>query len=197
MDEGYIKFKAVWEKTSPLPLSEIQNINHWRQEMYQHQLIGAYEDGIGFGNISERLPDSHHFIISGSATGNFLSLTNEHYSTVTEANIDKNTLYCKGSIVASSESMSHAVIFQSLDWVNGVIHIHDKNLWKKLLYQIPTTPPDVAYGTPEMAYAIIDLIENTNLCELKIFAMAGHREGIFAFGKSLEAAGKVIFNYFK
>ena len=44
MDEGYIKFKAVWEKTSPLLPSQIQNINHWRQEMYKHQLIGAYED---------------------------------------------------------------------------------------------------------------------------------------------------------
>jgi L-ribulose-5-phosphate 4-epimerase len=197
MDEGYIKFKAVWKKTSPLLPSQIQNINHWRQEMYKHQLIGAYEDGIGFGNISERLADSNHFIISGSATGNFQTLTNEHYSTVTEADIDKNTLYCKGSIVASSESMSHAVIFQSLNWVNGVIHIHNENLWKELLYEIPTTPADVAYGTPEMAAAIIDLIENTNLSELRIFAMAGHREGIFAFGEHLEAAAEVLLKYFK
>ncbi|MGB0864783.1 MAG: class II aldolase/adducin family protein [Saprospiraceae bacterium] len=197
MDEGYIKFKAIWKKTPSLPNHQIQNINYWRQVMYKHQLIGAYEDGIGFGNISERLLDTNHFVISGSATGNFSMLTNEHFSVVTEAQIEENTLYCNGSIIASSESMSHAVIFQSLDWVNGVIHIHNEKLWKKLLYQIPTTPANISYGTPEMADAIIDLIENTNLPQSKIFVMAGHREGIFAFGRDLKAAADVILEYFK
>ena len=32
-------------------------------------LIGAYENGVGFGNISMRIKGGHQFVITGSATG--------------------------------------------------------------------------------------------------------------------------------
>lgn len=193
MDEGYIKFQADWKQTPHIKTKDIIQLNYWRNEMYQQNWIGAYENGIGFGNISERWKNTDHFIISGSATGNFPVLTADHYALVTEVNIKENRLYCEGATIASSESMSHAVIFDALPWVNAVIHLHDLENWEKLLYHLPTTPKEIPYGSCEMAYAIQDLIKNTTLAEQKIFIMAGHIEGIFAFGKDMKEASEVIF----
>lgn len=196
IDEGYIKFQVNWEKTAPFPATELQNLQYWRSQMYARQLIGENSNGIGFGNISERIAGSNQFYISGSATGILAKLTSEHYAKVVDFDLQMNSLTCQGPIVASSESMSHAVIYQQCPWVNGVIHIHHFDLWKKLLHQVPTTDQLAAYGTPEMAFSIIDLLDSTNLQEIKIFVMEGHEEGIFAFGKNLGEAGAVIFKVF-
>mgnify|MGYP000424543664 CR=1 FL=1 len=195
IDEGYIKFKSNWKKTLPLEFSGFKKLNHFRDEMYQLHLIGAYDNGIGFGNISIRKKNSNQFYISGSATGNFSILDNSHYSLVTNISIKDNLLDCMGSIIASSESMSHAVIYKNCPWVNGVIHIHSLALWQKLLYKIPTTSKNIRYGTPEMALAIIELLENEDTLKQKIFAMAGHEEGIFVFGNDLKSAKETLLKH--
>ena len=196
MDEGYIKFKAIWEKSPGMPLSQIKTLNEWRDRLHALGLIGAYGNGIGFGNISERFDESDTFLITGSATGNLESLNGKHYSLVTGVDIRDNTLHCRGPIVASSESMSHAMIYQECPWVHGVIHVHSLFLWEKLLHQVPTTAKTAPYGSPEMGLSIIDLLQNTDLKNKKIFVMEGHEEGIFTFGKSLDEAGNVLLGYF-
>lgn len=197
MEDGYIKFKARWDKSPPLPLRFIKELNKWRDLLYQKNLIGVYENGIGFGNISQRFSDSSQFIISGSGTGKLESLSTDHYALVTDVDIDKNLLHCKGPVIASSESMSHGVIYGESSNIQGVIHVHHKALWLKLLDKVPTTVGSAEYGTPEMAYEIIRLFRETDLMEEKILVMKGHEEGIFTFGESLEEAGMVILKYFQ
>jgi len=46
-------------------------------------------------------------------------------------------------------------------------------LWRALLHKVPTTPEKVEYGTPEMAYAVRGLFDNTDVLKKKIFVMAG------------------------
>jgi len=196
-EEGYIKFDARWMQRPAFPERELEELQRWRQRLYELQLIGAYDDGIGYGNISRRRGQSLQFYISGSATGNFPTLTAEHYALVTEVDIDQNRLYCEGPIIASSESMSHAVIYRELPRVDGVIHVHHLGLWEKLLHQVPTTDASATYGSPEMAYSIIDLIRHTDLPERRIFVMEGHREGIFTFGKDLNEAGATLLKYYQ
>ncbi|MEL6717307.1 MAG: class II aldolase/adducin family protein, partial [Bacteroidota bacterium] len=133
IDEGYIKFKADWTKKDCILNEDIAQLNHWRQEMYRLGLIGAYDNGIGYGNISQRIGDSQQFFISGSKTGNFALLDAAHYAIVQSVTIDENRLTCEGMSIASSESMSHAVIYEECACVKGVIHIHHLELWKKLL----------------------------------------------------------------
>jgi ribulose-5-phosphate 4-epimerase/fuculose-1-phosphate aldolase len=195
MEDGYIKFKAKWDQSPALPYRFIKELNKWRNLLYQMKLVGAYDDGIGYGNISQRFGNSGHFIISGSGTGNLESLTPDHFSLVTNIDIDHNLLHCKGPIMASSESMSHGVIYRECTDIHGVIHIHNKELWLKLLDKVPTTSEKAEYGTPEMAYEIIRLFRETDLMEKRIIVMKGHEEGIFTFGKSLDEAGKIILNY--
>lgn len=196
-DEGYIKFEVRWTEAPPLPAAELRSLDGWRQQLYELGLIGAYPGGIGFGNISRRFSDSDQFIISGSATGNHSHLQPEHYALVTDVDIDTNTLWCQGPIVASSESMSHAVIYRQLPSVDAVIHVHHLGMWERLLHRVPTTDAAAAYGSPEMARSIVDLLRHTDLPEQKIFVMEGHREGIFTFGGDLEEAGQVLLVYFK
>lgn len=197
MEEGYIKFKAQWDQSPALPVRFTKDLNKWRDILYHLKLIGAYESGIGFGNISQRFKNSGNFIISGSGTGNLESLTSDHYSMVTNIEIDHNLLHCKGPIIASSESMSHGVIYRECSDIHGVIHVHNKELWQKLLDKVPTTSEKAEYGTPEMAYEIIRLFRETDLMEKKILVMKGHEEGIFTFGGSLDEAGKVILEYYQ
>ena len=52
LDEGYIKFKANWTKNDVIISEHITRLNYWRQEMYRLGLIGAYDNEIGYGNIS-------------------------------------------------------------------------------------------------------------------------------------------------
>ena len=186
IDEGYIKFKANWIKSAPFGQEKIKELNEYRSKLYTLNLIGAYENGIGFGNISQRIEQSDQFIISGSKTGTYAPLNGKHYAKVTTVDISQNTLDCIGATIASSESMSHAVIYQTCPEINGVIHIHHLDLWQKLLFQVPTTASGATYGTPEMANSIIDLMKSTDLKAQKIFVMQEHKEGIFTFGNDLK-----------
>ena len=191
-DEGYIKFNCTWIKEELPERYKIDELNSWRQKLYDQQLVGTYPDGIGYGNISCRLADSS-FLVTGTATGSIKQLTNEHFTRVINFNIGDNSITCQGPIKASSESLTHAIIYMSLPEVNAVVHIHNNNLWQKLLNNVPTTSLQVAYGTPEMANEINRLLTTTNLKEDKILVMAGHEDGLIAFGKDLaEAASKFL-----
>lgn len=195
-DDGYIKFNCSWKKSAPMPEKEIKELNNFRDRLYKLNLIGAYSDGIGFGNISTRSKNNkNNFIISGSATGSIKKLGAEHYTLVTDFSLEKNTLSCSGPIKASSESMTHASIYKAAPEINAVIHVHNLALWKSLLNKVPTTDKSAAYGTPEMAREMIKLLKNPETMKKKIIVMAGHEEGIVTFGKNLDEAMSVLMGY--
>lgn len=196
LDEGYIKFNCKWIKDKPIPINKLFEINKWRDKLYRLGLIGAYDDGIGFGNISIRFKNNS-FIITGSATGNIHELNENHYVLVNEYDLMKNSLTCKGPIKASSESLSHAVIYECSPDTNAVIHIHNIDIWKKLIDRVHTTNKDVPYGTPEMANEIKRLFKESNVNDENIIVMGGHKGGIIFFGKDLDIAGKNILYYEK
>jgi L-ribulose-5-phosphate 4-epimerase len=187
-DEGYIKFNAICMGTAVPELTEADPLNKYRRQLYDQKLIGAYPDGIGFGNISRRLGSTATFIISGSATGQIPELKPAHYALVLRADIQNNTVYYVGQTPASSESMSHAVLYEACPEIHAVIHVHHRELWQGLKDQLPTTPAEVRYGSPEMAEAILWLLKGTKLRESGVFISAGHEEGIFAFGETLAQA---------
>lgn len=195
-ETGVVKFNCTWLKEEPLPDELIIDLNEWRDKLYKLGLLGVYENGIGYGNISKRF-NKDQFIISGTATGKFQKLTNEHYTIVTEYDLEKNSLTAKGPIVASSESLTHAVIYESDQNCNGVIHIHHLELWKKLMNRFPTTKREVEYGTPAMAKEMGRLFKETDLNKQKIVVMGGHEEGIISFGKDLEEAGLILMEAYK
>ena len=194
-ETGSIKFNCNWLKAEPVDEKRIMEINRWRNILFNHQLIGVYPNGIGYGNISIRLNDKE-FMISGTSTGHLGTLTNQHYSIVTSYDFLANSVTCTGPVKASAESLTHAAVYEMDPGVQAIIHIHSKKIWDELIDKVPTTSATVEYGTPQMALEIKRLFNSTNLIEQKILVMAGHEEGVISFGKDLEEAGDIIIRLF-
>lgn len=192
-EKGYIKFNCHWIKSSPLNEETIYELNQWREKLFKLGLIGAYSTGIGYGNLSIRLKNNA-FLITGTSTGQFTKLNVEHYTQVISYNFLDNIITCKGPIKASSESLTHASIYESDPDAHAVIHVHSLQLWKKLLNKVPTSATSVEYGTPKMAIEIKRLFIETNLKEKKILAMGGHQEGVISYGQSIDEAGKLLLD---
>lgn len=197
IDEGYVKYQCRWINQLSVSDAEIEELNRWRAKLYSIGAIGQYDNGIGFGNISVRIGRSLEFIISGTQTGGLPHLTSDHYTKVTEFDWETNTVVCVGSIKASSETLTHAAIYSADSEVNAVIHVHYPQLWQKLLDRVPTTNPNCAYGTPDMAREIISLSQQPAVKAQKIVIMSGHRDGILTFGKDLDEAGGVFLKFLK
>jgi len=193
-DEGTIKFECEWIDGPAPGWHKIRTLNEWRQLMYEAGLIGAYSDGIGYGNISVRDTPAREFIITGSATGNLRELGPEHFTRVLAYDIDKNRIRCRGPIQASSESLTHASFYEASRSINAVIHIHHGELWQTYLDILPTTSPDVAYGTPEMAHEVSRLLKNNARPTKQLVIMGGHEEGVMAYGNSLGHAASILLN---
>ena len=195
MDEGYIKYQCYWTKEDTISSAEIIELNSWRSKLYNLGLIGEYSNGIGFGNLSIRLSQQHQFIITGTQTGAIANLTPQQYTKVTDFDWQQNYVSCLGAIKASSESLTHGALYQANPLINAVIHVHSLSLWQKLLNRVPTTNPDCAYGTPEMAEEIIKLSQAIKTPSDSIIVMSGHEEGIITFGKNLDEAGDILMDY--
>ena len=194
IDEGYVKYQCNWIKSEPMDLNEIAELNKCRNKLYELGLIGEYENGIGFGNLSIRYSLPEQFVVSGTQTGNLPVLNEQHYTRVTNFDLEQNSLTCYGPIKASSESLTHATLYQIDPKVNAIIHVHNLELWQELMYKVSTTEKNVSYGTPEMAKEIIRLFKQDNLIDKKILVMSGHEEGIISFGANLEEAANILLD---
>lgn len=205
LDEGYIKYRCHWENTPSIKATEIVDLNQCRSQLYQLGLIGQYDNGIGFGNLSIRVPSindqsdrpSINFIISGTQTGGIPKLTTEHYTRVTAFDWQQNFVSCRGLIKASSETLTHAAVYYANPEVKAVVHVHQLQLWQQQIDRLATTARDCAYGTPAMAEEIIRLCQQKSVQEQKIIIMSGHQEGIITFGSTLTEATEVILDYLK
>lgn len=171
------------------------DLNGYRCRLFALGLIGIDANGIGFGNVSIRSDGTMQFYITGSGTGKIPHLTPSHYAKVIDYDFEKNWVRSEGSTIASSESLTHAAVYESDPTAMAVIHCHDMKLWAALQNKVPTTPKEVEYGTPQMAYVVQHLFDTTDVREKTIFVMAGHEGGLVAFGKDLEQAFGVLMGF--
>jgi len=191
--EGSIKFNChLITEEIIIPAELFNPLNHWRNVLWGKTLIGCYPDGIGYGNISVRLPESDQFYISGTSTGGIPILNQSHYSLVERYDPERNALWCRGMIKASAESMSHAAVYLANPDADAVVHIHHRKLWEKYLGKLPTTDLKVEYGTPGMAREIERIVALPETLHKKNIVMGGHEEGIIAFGKTIKEAAMVV-----
>lgn len=189
--EGYIKFACHWARESISFPGQVAELNRCRALLYDKGLLGAYPDGVGFGNISARLGHSSQFIITGTATGNKAQLGADDYTLVVSYDLSNNSVGCTGMVKASSESLSHAAFYEVNPEIKAVIHIHHLELWKSLYDVIPTTSPNVEYGTVEMAQEIERLLSSDSHPSGAV-VMAGHKEGLFMYGPDLDRTWEVV-----
>lgn len=202
-DEGYTKFRVEWERRAIEYPLELDAINRSRSLLRRLGMIGAYPDGVGFGNVSVRVPNLANFptsfVISGTTTGHLSRLEMQHLALVRSFDIEANLLSCQGLTQASSESLTHAACYVARPEVRAVVHVHHQELWQRLLEQpvsrggtsVHTTPSTATYGTPEIALAVQNFVaQSQHSCG--IIVMAGHEGGLIAFASSLELATECL-----
>ena len=194
IDEGYIKYQQFWDQKALPLIEESSGLINLREVLFKKKWIGQYSDGIGYGNVSCRIDDSHSFLITATQTGQLGSLQPSQLSLVTHTILEENKLWCSGLLPASSEAMSHAAIYQVRKDIRCVIHIHDAHLWQRLIGIAPTIEEEIVYGTPEMGYALQELVIDDDTCN-NIIITAGHTDGIFAYGPGMDAALSVLLNW--
>jgi len=220
--DGYIKYQAEWvRQPCEIPAVLLAELERWRSRMRELGLVGVLPDGVGFGNLSARSSASGPFWITGSATGGLHSLTAQHYARVDALEIARNWLRATGLTEASSESLTHGAIYGALPECRAVIHVHSRLLWSAMLDRrtgdaetggrsgFPATDPAAAYGTPAMARELARLAPlawgstdagvvaaaedgESSVPRAGWVAMAGHPDGVMAFGSDLTAAGDLL-----
>ena len=194
--QGVVKFNCHWNQSGPTITDEQYSIvNYWREVLFNMDLIGAYENGVGFGNISQRIGSTNKFYITGSATGEIPVLEPTHYVRVDGCNFSDNAVKCTGPLKASSESLTHAAIYQTDQGTNAVIHVHNMDLWESLKDIVPTSRPEFEYGTPDLALDVFRLFKETDVIEKRIIVMGGDPSGIITFGNDMDEAINVLMSY--
>lgn len=197
MDEGYIKFTSE-RRDGPVPRStQLDELNSTRTALFNLGLIGQYPDGIGFGNMSLR-ESKDRFVITASATGGTRELQHHHYCLVESFSPERNRVLSRGPMKASSESMTHGAIYDANPAVKYVMHVHSRALFDDLLHRHwLETPADTPYGTPAMAEAVSRLVRAQPSLPV-LFVMAGHAEGIVAYGADLASTQQLLLeNYYR
>ena len=192
-DEGVIKYQQDWTRSLIEPSELTDKLIGIRNRLYRKKWIGQYPDGVGYGNASIRINDDE-FLITGSGSGSYVNIDHHQLAIVSRVDIAHNSLKCRGMCAASSEALTHAAIYAADFEIEAVLHIHDAEMWEKLIYTAPTVGASIPYGTSEMANAVQQLIFNHH-DENEIIVTAGHEDGIFAYGYSIEAAYEVLKNW--
>lgn len=195
IDEGYVKYESFWTRAPAPSPAAAEELETWRRPLFEAGLIGEYRDlGIGYGNISIRCGEPGQFLISGTQTGHVPHTDKSHYALVTSWSTHTNRVCSVGPVQASSEAMTHAALYELDSKIGAIVHVHSQRLWHRFLNALPTTAPNVAYGTPQMANEIRRLYLDTKFRQKALAVMAGHDEGIISFGVTLEEAAMRVLN---
>ena len=197
--DGVIKFGAEHQRRSlgSRQFAEmVASLQAWRHIFFRLNFIGqdpGRYDGAGFGNVSARIPPhtatkgKRKFIVTGTQTGARPHLGLGDYCVVESYDMRLNRVQSYGDTMPSSESMTHGAIYSAVESIRSVIHFHNRKIFDSMLFDsdVPKTDKNIAYGTPQMAIAMDKIVRSTGF-NYGFFATAGHDEGVFAYGPSID-----------
>lgn len=204
--EGVIRFHAEHaEEPIPAELSPLAApLVAWRRVLRAMGWLGRDPErygGYGYGNLSVRLPEGEGFLVTGSQTSGLEELGLRHFVQVHRWSIEGNRVESRGEILPSSESLSHAALYAVHPEIRVVFHVHAPEVFRRAVLgakpRLPVTSPRIEAGTPEMAREIESAWEDDppeglgGACR-GVLVMAGHADGVLAFGESADAAGRSL-----
>ena len=195
--EGVVKYSLDFTNEEVDIEYESIVLEECRDRLYALGLIGAYEDGIGFGNISKRYQNSDQFVITSTQTGHLESLSLDQYSLVKNIDFDSFKTTASGLSKPSSECITHGAIYNLDSNIDAVIHVHNEKLWDFMLKNDYLSTNDTPYGTPEMVEDVIAMYKDKEPLLNNLFVMKGHFEGIVSFGRDLPEAESVLYKLVK
>ena len=196
MDEGYIKYHSARRDGVVPESAQLDALNQTRTQLFDLGLIGVYPSGVGYGNLSIRATGAQ-FVITASATGGIRTLQNVHYCLVEQFSVAHNQVHSLGTLAASSEAMTHGAIYCANPSVHCVVHVHSRQLFDYwMVNRLLSTSENIPYGTPAMSEKVSRLAVALPLLPV-MFAMAGHDEGMVAYGADVATTLALLLNELK
>lgn len=207
--EGVVKYRAEHREVGLAGAPEeglvpvAAALAAWRHPLRGLGWIGQDPErygGYGFGNLSARVAEG--FLVTGSQTGGVHRLDLDGFALVERWDLAANRLWSRGRVPASSESLTHAALYQAsaaaASPVGAVFHVHAPELWREREgLGLPVTDPAVPYGTPEMAAEVVRAwrrLEEAERSTSGLLAMGGHEDGLLAWGPAPERAGQALLD---
>ena len=202
--DGVISFN-ISNRYACLPLSYnilANQLSAWRTLFKKLEILGQDPNryqGVGYGNLSaltQIMPQKHQarqFLITGSQTGGLTQVSLKDYSLIQSYQLDTHELKSTGEVLPSSESMTHAAIYElDLD-IKYVFHVHSPIIWHNAqALNLPCTADHIQYGTREMARTVQDLYQQDLFTLGQVLVMGGHEDGVICCGRSAEEAGQAL-----
>jgi len=202
--EGVTKYTLQYSVAPAIEFAGLADLNAWRKLLYKLGLIGEDPNrygGVGFGNLSVRVPPfdapprARRFLITGTQTGGKPELSASDYSLVTHSDPEANHLIAEGPVAPSSEALTHGMVYQLDQHVRVVMHVHSPDIWRHAdALGIAVTSRHAAYGTPEMAAEIRQILQ-TGAARGNILVMGGHEDGVISFGETAAQAGRALCDW--
>jgi ribulose-5-phosphate 4-epimerase/fuculose-1-phosphate aldolase len=185
MSEEYrgVKFKTIFTGTDIPSAQGMRNLKRWCAVFQSRALAPAYPGG-SYGNLSYRPVSSENsFIITASGISLCKSIDSDAFVTVVHCDTGGQTVYAMGVKEPSSETFMHYHIYRERKDVVAVFHGHScEILAAQPMLNIPSTPAEAEYGTPELASQVSALAKEYNF-----FIIRNH--GFVSLGASMYEAG--------
>jgi ribulose-5-phosphate 4-epimerase/fuculose-1-phosphate aldolase len=193
MLDGVIKYNVDFQPTEPLASLLWERIERVRERLFALGLIGVSDEGIGYGNISERI-GAKSFIITGTQTGHLEHLSAPHYARIETYDDTAFSLTSTGVIKPSSEALTHGTIYDLSMEIGAVIHVHSLSLWNFMLANRYKKTENVPYGSIAMIHEVNRIYAKESPLQNPKFVMSGHEEGIITFGRDLKEAELALYS---
>lgn len=200
-NEGVIRFRVHLNRTPLHEEPEIRQLIVWRDILYRLDLVGQDSlrySGLGFGNLSVRSlrkPDA--FVVTGSQTGGIERLSEMHFCRVTSWKFESPEVWAEGLTSPSSESLTHAAIYESEKRVGAVIHVHCPEIWHQAdTIGLAVSDPAAGCGSSALALEMRSMMATLKPADGGIWILGGHEDGVIAFGTDLMQTGLLVMQWF-
>jgi ribulose-5-phosphate 4-epimerase/fuculose-1-phosphate aldolase len=182
-ESNALAFSTVFLTKNPPDDKGILFMAWWGKRFFDSGLVKDAE-----GNLSFRTRLG--FIISGTGVA-LDALTRETVAEVTGVvyGLNRISVYVKGLVVPSRETVLHSQIYAMQSDINAIFHVHDIQVMKKAeKLGIPMTTAEKIAGSSELAEETVNFLKlNKNV---RYFILKNH--GVIALGTTLDEAGSLI-----
>jgi hypothetical protein len=164
----------------------------------------ARYEGLGYGNLSARVGPfgdvgrgRRRFLVTGTQTGGRRQVTLTDFALVESWDLGRNRVVSSGGLEPSSESLTHAAIYDVAPAARAVFHVHAPEIWRAAAsLGLPVSRPEAQNGTAAMALEAQRLHRESTFASMGILAMGGHEDGVLAVGRAPAEAGEILVRHF-
>ncbi len=176
-------FSSVFLTRGALTDLKIASLADWGKRLTK---IGTVKDTEG--NLSYR--SSLGFVITGTNVA-LNAISGETVAEITGVvyGLHKHSVYVKGMVNPSRETLLHTQIYETREDVNVIFHVHDIEVMKQAAkLGIPVTDTEQPAGSQELAQSAVKLLKINK--DTRYFVLKNH--GVVALGANMDEAGNLI-----